>query len=395
MMSYASPTLDTSIPKGARVYNQWQVLRQDKWLFSSLTWVPVALCLCMYWIFSQGIVNNLPIGVVDLDKTQLSQTLVQHYNSTSMLEVNRQFDDIAQAKRAMVGGEIYAILYIPHRFSRSIAQTLPPQVTLFYNSQFLLMGKLINSAAQQAQGTFNAKVSVVKSLAKGNTTSSAAAGRAVSVRTQITPLLNKGTNYAQFLVTAIVPAIWQICIVALTILVLNANYRIAGIRAWLDREKVILGLSKTLAPYFLWFWFLGACFLIWFYYLIGWPMEGSWAVLLFAQMLTTLTCMIMGCFFFFLTCDPARAMSFAGAFTAPGFAFMGITFPATDMGSLAQLWRGLLPASHYIEVQISQASEGANVLQSLALLIPMWGYIFPLILTVFLIKKHRDKELIA
>jgi ABC-2 type transport system permease protein len=395
MMPHASHTQDTAIAQRAPDYRQWSILRQDKWLFSSLTWVPFALCLCMYWIFSQGNVSNLPIGVVDLDKSQLSQSLVQHYTATSMLEVNHQFDDIAQAKRAMTSGDIYAILYIPHRFSRSIYQSISPQVTLFYNSQFLLMGKLINSAAQQAQGTFNAKVSVVKSLAEGNTTSSAAYGQAVSVRTQITPLFNKGTNYAQFLVTAIIPAIWQICIVGFTILVLNANYRIAGIGPWFGQYKVVSRLSQTLAPYFLWFWFLGACFLVGFYCLIGWPMEGSWAVLVFAQMLTTLTCMIMGCFFFFLTCDPARAMSFAGAFTAPGFAFMGITFPATDMGSLAQLWRGLLPVSHYIEVQVSQASEGADALQSLALLVPMCGYIFPLILTLLLIKKHQDKAVSA
>jgi ABC-2 type transport system permease protein len=349
----------------------------------------------MYWIFSQGIASNLPIGVVDLNKSQLSQKLVQHYDATSMLRVDQQYDDIAQAKRAMVSGDIYAILYIPSRFDQSLMLSIGPQVTLFYNSQYLLVGKLINSAAQQAQGTFNATIGVVKALAKGNTTSSAAFGRAVSVRTQITPLFNKGTNYAQFLVTAIIPAIWQIMIVVCTILILNENYRVAGLESWLSRQNVLLRLSNTLWSYFLWFWLLGVCFLIGFYDVIGWPIEGSWGVLLVAQFVTILACMIMACFFFFLTCDAARAMSFAGAFTAPGFAFMGITFPATDMGSLAQIWRGLLPASHYIEVQVSQASKGIGALQALAHLTPMWAYVFPLILTVLLIKKHMNKELTA
>ncbi|MGX9416498.1 ABC transporter permease [Vibrio sp. WJH972] len=394
-MPHSSQASEASIDDLTRSRSQWQVVRQDKWLLSSLTWVPILLCLCMYWIFSQGIVNNLPIGVVDLSKSSLSQSLVQHYDATSMLNVNHQFDDISQAKHAMVSGDIYAILYIPRGFTKSIVQSNPPQVTLFYNSQYLLVGKLISSAAQSAQGTFNAKVGVVQNLAKGNTTSAAAFGRAVSVRTQITPLYNKSTNYAQFLVSAIIPAIWQICIVAFTVLVLNANYQITGLKSWLGRSTTVIDLSKSLFPYFIWFWLLGATFLLWFYKLIEWPMEGSWVVLLFAQAITTLACMVMACFFFFLTCNAARAMSFAGAFTAPGFAFMGITFPATDMGSLAQIWRGLLPASHYIEVQVSQASAGVGSLQSLSHLVPMVGYVFPLILTVLLIKKHMNKEMAA
>lgn len=391
-MPHSSQLPDTSAHPLSSLAHQWQILKHNRWLFASLTWVPILLGLCMYWIFSQGIASNLPIGVVDLNKSPYSQALIQHYDATSMLKVDQQFDDIGQAKRAMVGGEIYAILYIPYRFDKSLLSSSVPQVTLFYNSQYLLVGKLISSAAQQAQGTFNAKASTVNALAKGNTTRAAAMGRAVSVTTQITPLFNKGTNYAQFLVTAIIPAIWQIVIVAVTILVLSANYKVAGLVSWLGHRRPMGAVGNTLLPYFFWYWLLGLSFLIGFYDLIGWPMEGSWGVLVLAQGVMVFACMIMACFFFFLTCDAARAMSFAGAFTAPGFAFMGITFPATDMGSLAQFWRGLLPASHYIEVQVSQASEGVGAIQALSYLMPMWGYLFPLIVTLFLIKKHLTKE---
>lgn len=379
----------------SHLHSQWHILRHDRWLLSCLTWVPILICLSIYWIFSAGIASNLPIGVVDLSKSTLSQKLTQNYDATSMLSVDHQYDDIAKARKAMIDGDIYAILYIPHGFDKAIIKSMPPQVTLFYNSQYILVGRLINSAALQAQGTFNAQVEVVKALAKGDTTSIAAMGKAVSVRTQITPLFNKGLNYAQFLVSAIVPAIWQIAIVSLTVLVLSANYRIAGITSWLGKEKVLLQLSRTLLPYFLWFLLLGATFLIWFYDIIQWPMEGSWSVLLIAQAVTTLACMIMGAMFFFLTCDAARAMSFAGAFTAPSFAFMGITFPATDMNPLALFWRSLLPVSHYIEVQVGQSSYGVTAIQSLSHLLPMIGYLLPLFITLLLIKKHTSKELTA
>lgn len=112
--------------------------------------------------------------------------------------------------------------------------------------------------------------------------------------------------------------------------------------------------------------------------------------MLLAQLVTVIACIIMGTLFFFLSMDPARAMSFAGAFTAPSFAFMGITFPVSDMNALAHAWRSLLPITHYIEVQVDQANYGASATQSIASLWPMVGYLIPLLITAMLFAKHRN-----
>ncbi|MGL6055469.1 MAG: ABC transporter permease, partial [Vibrio metschnikovii] len=193
------------------------------------------------------------------------------------------------------------------------------------------------------------------------------------------------------LVSAAVPALWQIFIVVATILILTANYREYGLQGWLAAQP-FRNLSKTLAPYFIIFLLQGIGFLIWFYQVMQWPMHGRFSIIILAQIATILACMIMGGFFYFLTLDPARAMSFAGAFTAPSFAFMGVTFPASDMSSVALAWRSLLPISHYIEVQISQVNYGLNAQQSLQHLWPMLGYLLPLVITLVLINKHQNKE---
>ncbi|MGL4829433.1 MAG: ABC transporter permease, partial [Vibrio sp.] len=257
--------------------------------------------------------------------------------------------------------------------------------------QMILVGKLVNSAVVQAQGTFNAQVDVIKNLATKSHNTLAAMGRSVPVRTQITPLFNSNTNYAQFLVSAIVPALWQITIVVSTILILAANYRHYGLKTWLA-DAPLRHLTRTLLPYLPIFMLQGLGFLIWFYDVLLWPMFGHFSVLLIAQAVTAIACVVMGAFFYFLTLDPARAMSFAGAFTAPSFAFMGITFPASDMNPLAQAWRSLLPISHYIEVQVNQVSYGLDALTSLQPIVAMVGYVLPLGLVLILIRKHLSRE---
>ncbi|AXY00975.1 ABC transporter permease [Vibrio alfacsensis] len=377
--------------------SQWQILRRDKWLLSCLTWMPILLALSIWGVFSAGIARDLPIGVVDLEHSQLSRKMIYSLDASSTLSVDYHYTSTTEAKNAMIEGDIYAYAVIPPNFDQDILMHRQPQLSVFFNSQYILVAKLINSAVTQSQGYFDAQIETMANLAKGNTTTLAAVGQAVPISTQITALFNRNTNYAQFLVTAIVPAIWQIGIVVGTILILAAHFRLYGNG---KHRFEFLGahplgrLCKILSQYVPVFMVQGALFLIWFYMILDWPMEGSYLVMLLAQLVTVIACIIMGTLFFFLSMDPARAMSFAGAFTAPSFAFMGITFPVSDMNALAHAWRSLLPITHYIEVQVDQANYGASAAQSIASLWPMVGYVIPLLITAMLFAKHRNTALL-
>ena len=377
--------------------SQRQILRRDKWLLSCLTWVPILLAVTIWGVFSAGIARDLPIGVVDLQHSQLSRKMIQSLDASSTLSVDYHYTSSTEAKNAMIEGDIYAYAVIPPQFDQDILLHRQPQLSVFFNSQYILVAKLINSAVAQSQGYLDAQLETMGNLAKGNTTTLAAIGQAVPISTQITALFNRNTNYAQFLVTAIVPAIWQICVVVSTILILAAHFRLYGNGnnsfAFLG-DRPFTRLSKILSQYIPVFMAQSALFLVWFYVVLDWPMEGSYLVMMLAQFVTTIACIIMGALFFFLSMDPARAMSFAGAFTAPSFAFMGITFPVSDMNALAQAWRGLLPITHYIEVQVDQASYGASAAQSIGSLWPMVGYIIPLLMTAALLAKHRNTALL-
>ncbi|OEF07741.1 ABC transporter permease [Vibrio genomosp. F10] len=371
---------------------QYQILKQDKWLLACVSWIPIALALCIWGIFSAGIARDLPIGVVDLAHSPMSKRLSHQLDASSTLKIETQFSDVSQAKDALVESRIYAYVVIPDGFDKGIYRQSLPQVSVFYNSQYILVGRLINSAVMQSIGYFNASIETVQNLSFGDTPTLSALGKAVPVSTQITALFNQNTNYAQFLVSAIVPALWQVVIVVSTIMVLAANYRrFDGLHPWLGSSPIHT-LYHTLKGYIGVFALQGVLFLAWFYQGLGWPMQGAFLPIIVAQFMMILACMIMGCLFFFLTLDATRAMSFAGAFTAPSFAFMGITFPVTDMNMLAQWWRALLPVSHYIEVQVSQASYGVSALDSMTHLTPMLGYFFAALLCLWLIKQHYQRE---
>lgn len=86
-------------------------------------------------------------------------------------------------------------------------------------------------------------------------------------------------------------------------------------------------------------------------------------------------------------------MSMAAAYAAPGLAFMGVTFPATDMIYPAQVWRNLLPVSHYVDIQISQANYGASLMVSWPQFCNLFLFIIPAIMVIWLAFRFRRRPL--
>lgn len=345
------------MPIASRLRSEWRLLIADPWLASLVSWVPLLLFASIWYIFSGGIARDLATGLVDLDGSRMSRGLVRQYDASPALRVMQSYRTVAEGARALRGGEIYALVIIPASLEKDVLRGRAPQVTAFYNSQFILIGRLINAALQQAHGTSVAGIETVGNLQLGRPVLASAMATAVPIGNQLNPLFNSGGNYTQFLVTAIVPAIWQILIVVATVLSLAAEVRRDGLARWLHPRPAVALLARML-PCSLVFWLQGAIFLGVMFVLLGWPMHGSWTLLLLAQILTVLACQSAGACIFFLSQDPTRALSIAAAYTAPAFAFMGITFPVSDMNLLARTWRSLLPISHYIDIQVAQANYG-------------------------------------
>ena len=342
-----------------QIRREWGLLISDPWLRAFVSWVPVLLFFILWWIFSAVIPRDLAIGIVDLDHSDLSRTLVRHYDSNPVLSVSGQYESVRQGSLALRGGKINALVVIPADLKRDVISGHPPQVTAFYNTQFILIGKLISSGLLVAQGTFAVEIDIVKAMLHNDDLNQAVAA-AMPVSTQITPLFNLNSNYAQFLVSALIPAIWQVLIVLITILALSRELRLQGLASWLA-DNPYRAIAGKLLPYTLILWLHGAVFLYFMYGVLNWPMNGHWGILLLSQLLMILASQAVALMVFVVVQDADLALSFAAAYTAPSFAFMGITFPATDMNTLALIWRDLIPVSHYMQIQLYQASHGASM----------------------------------
>ena len=150
----------------SQLCREWRLLKADGWLRAMSLWLPVLLFVTLWAIFSAGIARDLPVGVVDLDHSRLSRQVVRHYDASPAIAVSRQFMSVEQGSNALRAGEIYALVIIPYELEKKTLLGQAPDITTFYNSQFILIAKLVNSAIVQAQGTLNAQVDTLRNMAE-------------------------------------------------------------------------------------------------------------------------------------------------------------------------------------------------------------------------------------
>ena len=330
--------------------------RHDAWQLALISWLPLALFAALWWIFSAGIVTDVGIGIVDLDDSTLSRTLIRRLDATPALEVTLRPLSAAEGRRAMSNAEIAALVVIPYDFQARVTRGLSPDVTTFYNGQFILIGKAVKTAVVQTLSTLAGTIDGGKALA-GGAALPQAPGLAAPVVPQLTPLSNVSMDYALFLVPAVIPALWQVVMILGMLNAVGRERRMGTWNGWLE-PGAFTAFTGKMIPYIVVYWVMGIVFLLAFD-LLGWPIRGSFGLIILAQGMTAVATAAMAGFLYVVVDDLPRSLSLAAAYTAPSFAFLGVTFPATDMPTLALFWRSLIPICHTVDIQISQMSRAA------------------------------------
>jgi len=378
----------------------WQresrLILASKWQLSLVTWLPLACMLLVYAVFSQGIPRDLAVAVVDQDHSRLSRNLVRYIDANPALAVTAQLTNLAQGKALMQRGEVYAVVYIPRDFEQQTYLAMTPQVSTFYNAQYVLIGKLVSSNMAKTFATFTAKIDAVKTLGSGGNLA-LIKGTVAPISTQINPLYNVSTNYVPFLVTAAVPALWQIFVLVSVLLAFGSEYKNNTQDSWFQRANgaVVSAVVGKLLPYTLLSIVHGLLFLGFFYGYLSLPMHGSWGYLLVILLVAVLAGQAIALFIFSLTMNLTQAISMGAAYSAPAFAFIGVTFPAESMPQLAQIWRLLLPITHYMQLQIGQVNYGQNFMTLLPQLISLGLFTLTFVVAVARLKRHRDSALLT
>jgi len=360
---------------------------------SLLTLLPLLSFGFIIAIFSSGVVRDMPIAVVDHDHSRLSRMLLADIEASPTIDIAYSLPSAKEAIGLVKAIKVYGVVIIPHGFQRDTFMHRQPKVTAMVNTQYILIGKILSSTLMTLLMQSASKVEYLQNLAITHDRYSAMA-RIVPIGIQVTPFFNTYQNYFYFLVSALIPAIWQIFIVITTLVSIGVIFKYNRVHfIFGDGRHMAVRLIALMLPYTVAFTLMGLLYLLYIY--SSWAFQGSLPHLVFALFLTVVSYQVIALLFFALVGDYARSLSLGAVYTAPAFAFLGVTFPVYNMNDFALFWRAMLPISHYMELQIAQANYGVGIAyqsEKFVILLGFWLLFVPVVwLLSYRVKKMEQK----
>ncbi|MBT3066903.1 ABC transporter permease [Rhodoferax sp. U11-2br] len=350
-------------------------LRSSPWDLAMISWVPLLACAVMGWIFSAGLPQQLPIGLMDQDHSALSRQLERFLSATPGLKLVASYDDTAQATQALRRTEVYAVVSIPADFSRQVKLGQAAQVTLLHNAQLGTHSGLIQRDVRTAVATLSAGIEMSARNKRGQP---ALLTRVAMepIQTQLVTLFNVSLNYEQFLAAALIPALLHILAMTAGAWAVGRELRDATLGQWLGDSPGWSGAAAALLGKLAWpvisLGLVGTASLLGLTWGRGWFPPGSLAWVLLGLWGLLALSLVMGAAVAAGTLSLRTALSATGFITAPAFAFSGVGFPLQSMPVLARGWAELLPYTHYIRLQMEQLQMGAPLRYSSLSLVGLW-----------------------
>ena len=334
---------------------------KDKFLLFMCFFMPLFTASFVYLTLSNSILHALPVGIVDFDNSQTSRNIAFNVESSATLAIESRYDSVLEAKEAISKKEIYAVIVLPKDLEKNAKKGIPTNLPIYYNAELVFIGKNIQSVLTQIFANENVRLKFSKNIAK-NTNTTLAMGKSVDILPQIIALYNPNSDFAAFILPALIPCLWQLFIILCMIGFVAYDERDVGhitgkqnkIRAFYTHLTIKVLLNTAI--FFAWW----GVFMFSFYKFgfIDGISSHNVATIALCALVTILAYNSIGIFLYALIRSHTRAISIAAVYAAPSLAFVGITYPINNMEAFATFWSKILPITKYLEVYMQQANYG-------------------------------------
>jgi len=320
--------------------------------------VPLIAFAVLSLTFSNAVVRNLRVDVVDRDMTQTSMLYVQALNAAPNVSVTRRSTDLTAAMHAVRAGEAIAVVYLPRHLERDIADGKRPQIVIFYNKQYFTPGNIASAALASAIQAGTADLPKVPG-AVGYSPSPLAVEQYV--------LTNPALNYGQFLLRALLPTVLHIVTAIAAGYAVGSEFGSRSLGEWMETAggSALTALVGKLAPYFGIFVLMLVVEAVIIHGAYQVPFAGSAVLLSASSCLMIAAYLSLGALFQLLVRNLAFGLSLTAIVCSPAFGFAGVGFPLVGMSGFPLVWGAMLPLRWHLQVLFDQAARGVPPVVSL------------------------------
>lgn len=311
-------------------------------------------------LMKDGLPHDLPIGVVDLDRSSTSRSFSQQLDATQLGQVI-YYDDLHLARHDMETGRLTSFVVIPEGFNADIQAQHQPHMAYYVNSLYFVGGALAYKDIMTMVNLTNGAVQREVLRAKGYNEREA--------RALIQPIVldqhqigNPATNYGVYLNGVLLPGILEMIVILITIYAVGTELKYGTSRQLLSMadgsiEKALLG---KLVPYNIIFTVLGIALELLLFHWLKYPLKGSIGWMFLDMLLLVSASEAMGLFIVELFPVLRLAVSVGAIISVLGFSLAGFSLPVEAMPPYVQGFSAIFPLRHYYLIHVQETLWGSG-----------------------------------
>jgi len=309
---------------------------------------PLISLLFFTSLMDEGLPEDMPVGVVDLDNTSTSRSIIRRLDGFQSSQVVAHYASVAEARHAIQENEIYAFLYIPKGTTEQLLSARRPKISYYYNLASIMSGALLMKDLKTISTLGSAAVGQATMRAKGYTPEQIQTFLQ-PIRIDLHQIGNPWTNYNAYLTTVFVPGVMMLFMFLISAYSLGMELKFdrgKELLAKADNNIVVAILGKYL-PQIMVFLVLIFFYEFYIYYVLHFPHVGGWPMILLLALLQVFGSIGFGIFAFGLMPSLRMSMSVCSLWAVLSFSLAGSAFPVMGMDTPIQALTWLFPLRHY------------------------------------------------
>ncbi len=335
-----------------------RMARQPLYLFCMVL-APLFCCLFFTTLMGEGLPENLPLGLVDEDRTATSRNIARNLDAFQMADITESYANVTDARTAVQRGEIYGFYLIPRGTTRKAQRQEAPKVSFYTNQSYLVAGSLLYRDMRTMSELVSGAAARSVLYAKGATTGQAMAFLQPIV-IDMHAVGNPWLNYNVYLSNIILPGLLGIFVFMTTVYSLGTELKFdtADELMELSRGRMSVALAGKLLPQTVIFLLTGTVMALLLYVYLRFPCHcgffRAWGVMA----LFVLGCQGLGVFMFSMLPTLRLGLSFASLWGVVSFSISGMSFPVMAMHPVLQGLSVLFPLRHYYLLYVNCMLDG-------------------------------------
>ena len=352
-----------------------KILFVNRIYFCCMLIFPIFVMYFFTSLMDEGLPEDMPVGIVDLDNTSTSRSLIRRLDAFQSSEVVAHYASVAEARHAMQENEIYAFLYIPKGTTDKLLASRRPKISYYYNMSMVMGGSLLMKDLKTISTLGSAAVGQATMRAKGYTPEQIQAFLQ-PVRIDLHQIANPWTNYNVYLSTVFVPGVMMLFMFLISAYSIGVELKFNRGKEWLARAdgNIVVALLGKFLPQAVVFLLLIAYYEFYIYGVLQFPHVGGWGYIVLLAVLEVFASIGFGIFAFGLMPSLRMSMSICSLWAVLSFSLAGSAFPVMGMDAPLQALTWLFPLRHYYMLYQITVFNGYPLLDAWFHLVALVGF---------------------